>query len=102
MYEASVVQRKQLDFRGVIWSQMDIFYSTKVVATIEEKPGYDFSTFVADMGGSLGFLLGLSVLGFITILEKICVMATRERQSGKVKNKSQKRVVIMEDAVLKY
>lgn len=81
---------------------MDIFYSTKVVATIEEKPGYDFSTFIADMGGSLGFLLGLSVLGFITILERIFVLATRERQSGKLKNKCQKNVVIMEDSVIKY
>ena len=29
------------------------------------------SQFVADMGGSLGFLLGLSVLGLIVVLEKL-------------------------------
>lgn len=34
-------------------------------------PGYDLSQFVADMGGSLGFLLGLSVLGFIGLFEKV-------------------------------
>ena len=35
-----------------------------------EKSGYDSSQFLADMGGSLGFLLGLSVIGFIIIFEK--------------------------------
>lgn len=38
---------------------------------IEEMPGYDLSQFVADMGGSLGFLLGLSVLGLIGLFEKV-------------------------------
>lgn len=38
---------------------------------VEERPGYDGSQFLADIGGSLGFLLGLSVLGFIGILEKV-------------------------------
>lgn len=42
-----------------------------MVTNIEERPGYDFSQFVADMGGSLGFLLGLSVIGLIVVLEKI-------------------------------
>lgn len=37
----------------------------------EERPNYDLTQFVADMGGSLGFLLGLSVLGLIKILEKV-------------------------------
>lgn len=32
---------------------------------------YGFSQFIADIGGSLGFLLGLSVIGIITILEKL-------------------------------
>lgn len=42
-----------------------------MVTNIEERAGYDFSQFVADMGGSLGFLLGLSVIGLIVVLEKI-------------------------------
>ncbi|KAG4070914.1 hypothetical protein HA402_011140 [Bradysia odoriphaga] len=41
------------------------------VQVFEERPNYDLAQFVADMGGSLGFLLGLSVLGLIKILEKI-------------------------------
>lgn len=33
--------------------------------------GYDWSQFVADMGGSVGFLLGLSIIAVIVVLEKI-------------------------------
>ena len=33
--------------------------------------GYDWSLFISDLGGSLGFLLGLSVLGIIGIFERI-------------------------------
>lgn len=42
-----------------------------MITNIEERPGYDFSQFVADMGGSLGFLLGLSVIGLIVVLERV-------------------------------
>lgn len=38
---------------------------------IEERPSYDTTQFIADIGGSLGFLLGLSVLGLIGILEHV-------------------------------
>lgn len=38
---------------------------------IEERPSYDTTQFIADVGGSLGFLLGLSVLGLIGILEHV-------------------------------
>lgn len=52
-------------------SQVWFYFTSKMVTVIEERPGYDLSQFVADMGGSLGFLLGLSVLGLIGILEKV-------------------------------
>lgn len=52
-------------------SKIYIYYTSKMVTKIEERPGYDFSQFVADMGGSLGFLLGLSVIGLIVVLEKV-------------------------------
>lgn len=42
-----------------------------ILQVFEERPNYDLTQFVADMGGSLGFLLGLSVLGLIKILEKV-------------------------------
>lgn len=52
-------------------SKMYIYYTSKMVTNIEERPGYDSSQFVADMGGSVGFLLGLSVIGVIVVLEKL-------------------------------
>lgn len=51
-------------------SRIYIYYTSKMVTNIEERAGYDSSQFVADMGGSLGFLLGLSVIGLIVVLEK--------------------------------
>lgn len=54
------------------YSLLKLVYDSKLYTQVfEERPGYDFSQFVADMGGSLGFLLGLSVLGLIGILEKV-------------------------------
>jgi hypothetical protein len=41
-----------------------------MVTNLEERSNYDSAQFVADIGGSLGFLLGLSVIGFIIVLEK--------------------------------
>ncbi|XP_030383578.1 degenerin del-1 [Scaptodrosophila lebanonensis] len=46
-----------------------IYYTTKLISMFEERPSYDTTQFIADVGGSLGFLLGLSVLGLIGILE---------------------------------
>ncbi|XP_037711423.1 uncharacterized protein LOC119548315 [Drosophila subpulchrella] len=50
-------------------TQIYIYYTTKLISMIEERPSYDTTQFIADVGGSLGFLLGLSVLGLIGILE---------------------------------
>jgi Amiloride-sensitive sodium channel len=50
---------------------MYIYYTSKMVTNIDELPGYDWSQFVADMGGSVGFLLGLSIIAVIVVLEKI-------------------------------
>lgn len=44
---------------------------SSIPQVVEEFHGYDFNQFVSDLGGSLGFLLGLSVLGLIGLLEKI-------------------------------
>lgn len=52
-------------------SKIYIYYTSKMVTNIEERAGYDFSQFIADMGGSLGFLLGLSVIGLIVVVEKV-------------------------------
>lgn len=58
-----------------------------MVTNIEERSGYDFSQFVADMGGSLGFLLGLSIIGIITALEIILGYLFLDQLTEKLKKK---------------
>lgn len=88
IYSSYVLNRKYHNI-SVPTSQIYAFYTTKVYSVrrsgnssktnalnnflqkIEEMPGYDLSQFVADMGGSLGFLLGLSVLGLIGLFKKV-------------------------------
>ncbi|XP_055919178.1 degenerin unc-8 [Eupeodes corollae] len=55
-------------------TQIWIYYTSKLITMIEDRPSYDTTQFIADMGGTLGFLLGLSVLGLIGILEHITLL----------------------------
>lgn len=70
IYSAFVVSRRQ-HHQSRIGSKVYVYYTSKLVTNVEERPGYELSQFVADMGGSLGFLLGLSVIGIITVVELI-------------------------------
>ncbi|XP_055633180.1 uncharacterized protein LOC129773577 [Toxorhynchites rutilus septentrionalis] len=70
IYTTFVMNRKRFNISvpaGHIW----LYYTSKMVTFVEEFHGYDLAQFVADMGGSLGFLLGLSVLGLIGLIGKI-------------------------------
>ena len=53
------------------FSQLYLFYNSRLVQRAEERLAYDWSLFLSDLGSSLGFLLGLSVLGIIGIVERI-------------------------------
>ncbi|PNF24929.1 hypothetical protein B7P43_G10145 [Cryptotermes secundus] len=53
------------------FSQLYLFYNSRMVQVAEERLAYDWSLFLSDLGGSLGFLLGLSVLGIIGIVERL-------------------------------
>jgi hypothetical protein len=53
------------------FSQLYLFYNSRMVQVAEEHLAYDWSLFLSDLGGSLGFLLGLSVLGIIGIVERL-------------------------------
>ncbi|XP_036220823.2 pickpocket protein 19-like [Bactrocera oleae] len=70
IYSTLIQSRTQLN-SGQQYTQVWIYYSTKLVSMVEERPSYDTTQFIADIGGSLGFLLGLSVLGLIGILEHL-------------------------------
>lgn len=61
-----------------------------MVTNLEERSSYDTSQFLADMGGSLGFLLGLSVIGFIIVLEKILGYLFLDKLVEEYKQKAQK------------
>lgn len=71
IYSSFVMNRKPLKRDAHPYSKVYIYYTSKMVTNLEERSSYDTSQFLADMGGSLGFLLGLSVIGFIIVLEKI-------------------------------
>ncbi|KAG5675245.1 hypothetical protein PVAND_005160 [Polypedilum vanderplanki] len=71
IYSSFVMNRKIYDKHDVPSSKISIYFTSKMVTNLEERSGYDSAQFVADMGGSLSFLLGLSVIGFIIVLEKI-------------------------------
>jgi len=53
------------------FSQLYLFYTSRLVQVAEEHLAYDWSVFLSDFGSSLGFLLGLSVLGIIGIVERL-------------------------------
>ncbi|XP_053960576.1 uncharacterized protein LOC128864843 [Anastrepha ludens] len=72
IYSTYIQNRKTLNL-GQPRTQIWIYYSTKLVTMIEESLGYDTTQFIADIGGSLGFLLGLSVLGLIGLMEHIAL-----------------------------
>nr|CAD7598041.1 unnamed protein product [Timema genevievae] len=67
-YRPYVVNRRAVDSQ---YSQVYIFFSSHLLINVREHYAYDWSLFIADLGGSLGFLLGLSVIGLINLLERL-------------------------------
>ncbi len=54
-----------------------IFYPSGVLEELSEDWGYDMTLFIADFGGSLGFLLGISILSVLEILEGLGLSSYR-------------------------
>lgn len=61
---------------------------------MDEVIGYDWNVFLADIGGSLGFLLGLSVIGAITLVEQIVLLLfmrkPKKQENKEVNNEKEK------------
>lgn len=55
---------------------------------MDEVLGYDWNTFISDMGGSLGFLLGLSVIGALSLVEQIFLLLFDNKLCGKNKEEN--------------
>ncbi|KAF5293574.1 hypothetical protein FQA39_LY03059 [Lamprigera yunnana] len=64
------------------WS-LKIYYSTNLIQQMDEVVGYDWHNLISDLGGSLGFLLGLSVFGSISAIENLIDITIRKRHTSK-------------------
>ncbi|XP_028032733.1 degenerin-like protein asic-1 [Bombyx mandarina] len=50
--------------------QLYLYFNSMMVSVYEERYNYDWNLFLSDLGGSIGFLLGLSVIGIMDVLGK--------------------------------
>ncbi|XP_055593755.1 uncharacterized protein LOC129744959 [Uranotaenia lowii] len=94
IFTAYIMNRKHFEL-DIPAAQIWLYYTSKLVTIVEEFHSYDLAQFVADLGGSLGFLLGLSVLGLIGLMEKIVelvfirrILAERKRKENEKSHKS--------------
>lgn len=60
-------------------SNLSLYFSSNLVTVMDEVLGYDWNNFISDMGGSLGFLLGLSVIGALSLVEQIFLLIFHNR-----------------------
>ncbi|XP_059468817.1 acid-sensing ion channel 2-like [Neocloeon triangulifer] len=77
-YSAFLVNRETIATSSAprYYSQMYVFHTSKMITSVKEHADYDLSRFVADAGGSLGFLLGVSVLSLLSMLGKVLQIFT--------------------------
>ncbi|KAJ9599778.1 hypothetical protein L9F63_026373, partial [Diploptera punctata] len=74
-YTPYITRRYEMQSNGgTKLSHLYLYYTSRRIEVSEERLAYDWSLFLADLGGSLGFLLGLSVLGIIGIVERLIDM----------------------------
>ncbi|KAK9887937.1 hypothetical protein WA026_000237 [Henosepilachna vigintioctopunctata] len=66
-YCQKIVKRKPYDVRKR--SLLSLYYDSSIVTVVQEAVSYNWYSLIADLGGSLGLFLGLSVIGFIEIIE---------------------------------
>lgn len=68
VYSTYVQSRKEV---AMPESNLSLYFSSNLVTVMDEVLGYDWNNFLSDLGGSLGFLLGLSVIGALSLVEHI-------------------------------
>ncbi|XP_053691765.1 uncharacterized protein LOC128740255 [Sabethes cyaneus] len=86
IFTTYVMNRKRFNI-SIPAGQLWMYYTSKMVSIVEEFHSYDLTQFIADLGGSLGFLLGLSVLGLIGLLEKIVELVFIRKLIAEKRNK---------------
>ncbi|XP_035440179.2 degenerin-like protein asic-1 [Spodoptera frugiperda] len=83
LYNGYVTDRQKhyfWDSKTKVWSttigaaaletHLHVNFNSMMVSVYEERYNYDWNLFVSDLGGSIGFLLGLSVIGLMQIVGK--------------------------------
>ncbi|KAI4456294.1 amiloride-sensitive sodium channel-related [Holotrichia oblita] len=66
--------------------EITIKFNSNLVTTMKEVLGYDWNLFLSDLGGSLGFLLGISVLGLVNMFEETVNILLCKRKETKEEN----------------
>lgn len=79
VYSTYVQSRKEVTMPE---SNLSLYFSSNLVTVMDEVLGYDWNNFISDMGGSLGFLLGLSVIGALSMIEQILLLLSCCKKRG--------------------
>jgi len=58
IYTPTIVSRKEIDETNSPHGFIAMYYTNNLVTQMKEVVGYNFTAFISDIGGSLGFLLG--------------------------------------------
>ncbi|RZC33625.1 uncharacterized protein BDFB_002538 [Asbolus verrucosus] len=88
IYKYHIGSRKEADKIMGMSSTINIFFSSNLVPIVSEVTSYDWNIFLADVGGSLGFLLGLSVIGVITVIEEVIKLIFRTTDNKGIDEKN--------------
>ncbi|KAK6638446.1 hypothetical protein RUM44_008875 [Polyplax serrata] len=70
-YKIFVVKRTPSPIARKLSSTAIIYFSSKTVITLQERFSYSWTDFLGEFGGTVGFLLGLSIVGAIGIVSKV-------------------------------
>ncbi|XP_022903291.1 acid-sensing ion channel 4-A [Onthophagus taurus] len=84
-YTSFLENRRDIDLPR---SELSITFSTNIVTLMKEILGYDWNLFLSDLGGSLGFLLGISVIGIIGTLENFINAIRKNNEELSLNSKS--------------
>ncbi|VEN39312.1 unnamed protein product [Callosobruchus maculatus] len=84
IYKPSIISRKEVkDNTTYPDSLIRIYYSKNLVTVISEVAGYDWYQLFSDVCALLGFLLGLSVMSLVSVLEEILRIILRRTSKSK-------------------
>ncbi|XP_057654223.1 acid-sensing ion channel 5 [Diorhabda carinulata] len=96
IYKTSIISRRSIE-SALKPDCMIRLYCTNLILTMSEILGYDSNQLLSDIGGSLGFLLGLSVISLICLLEEISRLIFRLFFKQKAKHERNKNEEINQD-----